>query len=174
MAIFYRSLRVGRHGQTFFLYKFRTMREDGGSPTASLNDFRLTPLGRFLRKTKLDELPTFWNLLKGEITVVGPRPDVPSEIDSLDKGIREIVLSVKPGLISPATLWDINEDELLKDEVDAHKAYCEKIKPTKYRLNCWYVRNKTFLLDIKVIVATILKLMKLPVPFKVYPKHLTQ
>lgn len=133
------------------------MSQDGGSPTAASDDPRLTRVGRFLRRTKLDELPTLYNVLKGDITLVGPRPDVPSEVMSLDKKTRDLVLSVKPGLISPATLWNFNEDELLRGEKDAHKAYCEKIKAKKYQLNCWYVENRNWVLDLKIILFTILR-----------------
>lgn len=175
MGVIYRSLRVGLHGQTFYLLKIRTFKagSDGGSPTASMDDPRMTPVGKWLRRFKLDELPTIWNMLRGDISVVGPRPDVPSEIESLHPDIRNIVLSVKPGLISPATLWDINEDEALAGEEDPHQAYLEKIKPIKYRLNVYYVHNKGWWLDLKVIVATALKLLRLP-SFRVYPEELTK
>lgn len=175
MGILYRSRRLGLNGKPFDLLKIRTFREGmhGGVPTASLNDVRLTRTGKWLRRLKLDELPTFWNLWKGDIAIVGPRPDVPSEYESLPKDICEILWSVKPGLISPATLWNINEDEALKDEPDPHRAYLKKIKPHKIALNIWYVEQKSWWLDIKVIVASALKLLRLPVPFEVYPKELT-
>lgn len=154
------------------LWKFRTMSVDGGSPTASLNDKRLTPIGKWLRRFKLDELPTLWNLLRWDIAIVGPRPDVPSEYEDLTDETKEIIWSVKPGLISPATLWNIDEDEYLKDEEDPHKAYLEKIKPYKIALNVWYAENKSWRLDVKVIVATSLRLLRLPIPFEVYPQEL--
>lgn len=171
-TVFYGSLRTGLHGKPFILWKLRTMRSDGGSPTASMNDPRLTPVGKWLRRFKLDELPTLWNLLRGDITIVGPRPDVPSEYDDLTEETRKIIWSVKPGLISPATLWNINEDETLKDEPDPHQAYLKKIKPYKIALNIWYVDNRSGWLDLKVIVASALKLLRLPVTFEVYPKEL--
>jgi lipopolysaccharide/colanic/teichoic acid biosynthesis glycosyltransferase len=162
-SFFYKSLRVGQYGKKFYLYKFRTMRVDGGSPTASIDDNRLTTIGRFLRKYKLDELPTLINLLKGDISIVGSRPDVPSEIDSLNEELRMMILSAKPGLISPATFWNINEDEALRGEKNPHKAYCEKIKPTKYRLNAWYINKKCLCLDMRIILATTLKLIGIEV-----------
>lgn len=164
--IFYGSQRVGKDGKYFRLWKLRTMKSDGGTPTASMNDNRLTSLGKWLRRFKLDELPTFWNLLCGDIAIVGPRPDVVSEIESLTPEIRSVVLSVKPGLISPATLWNIDEDALLKDEPDPHHAYCEKIKPTKYLLNVWYVENKSLWLDAKLVLATLLRLLRIPVTIR--------
>lgn len=168
--MFYLSERVGLHGQRFKLVKLRTMKKsgDGGSPTASVDDPRLTLWGKWLRRLKLDELPTLWNILKGEMVLVGPRPDVPSEIDSLDPNVARIVLSVKPGLISPATLWNINEDEVLKGEADPHKAYCEKIKPIKYRLNVWYVENKSVWLDVKCLIAFALRFVG--INWKIYPE----
>lgn len=123
-----------------------------------MNDPRLTKTGRILRKYKLDELPTLVNLLKGDISVVGPRPDTPEEIASLDEETRNIVLSVKPGIVSPATLWDFNEDIILKDSDNPHRDYCEKIKPVKYRMNVEYVKSKSFLGDIKLICQLIVKI----------------
>ena len=171
--MFYHSLRVGKYGKTFNLLKFRTFKkgQDGGAPTASADDSRMTGLGKFLRRTKLDELPTLINLLVGDIAIVGPRPDVPSEIDSLHTGTRNLVLSVKPGLISPATLWDLNEDILLKGEADPHKAYCERIKPTKYALNCWYVRKKSLMFDLRVLLTAATRFMGLRIDiFRIFPQ----
>lgn len=148
------------------------MRSDGGTPTASMDDPRLTKVGRWLRRLKLDELPTIWNLLKGDISIVGPRPDVESEVADLDPVIRDIVLSVKPGLVSPATLWNMNEDEFLRGEADPHKTYLEKIKPHKYRLNVWYVLNRTWWLDLKIIFLSVLKILRLPIKFQVCPPGL--
>lgn len=161
MGFIYRSRRVGLDGKVFWLYKLRTMRQDGGCPTAASDDGRLTPLGRHLRRLKLDELPTLLNLLKGDIRLVGPRPDTPSEIDALDFNTQVKTLSVPPGLTSPATLWNCNEDELLKGLPDPHEYYCRHIRPMKYRLNVWYVENRTLWLDIKIAAATALRLMRL-------------
>lgn len=171
LFMFYRSLRVGINGKPILLLKFRTFKKgmDGGSPTASYNDPRMTRLGRFLRRTKLDELPTLWNVLRGDLSLVGPRPDVPEELESLHRGVRSLVLSVKPGIISPATIWNSNEDKLLKDEKDPHKAYLEKIKPKKYRLNCWYVTQKSFLFDLRVILTFIFRPKK--DIFKIFPNE---
>lgn len=163
MSIFYRSLRVGKNGDTFYLLKFRTMKVDGGTPTAASDDPRLTKIGKFLRKTKLDELPTLINVLKRDINIVGPRPDVPSEINSLGLQVRNKILSVKPGLLSPATLWDFNEDEYLKGKESPHEVYLREIKPTKYKLNEWYVENRTLILDLKIIFAAIKKFLGLNV-----------
>lgn len=175
MRIIYRSLRVGKNGKNFHLYKLRTMKEDGGIPTASINDKRLTKVGKWLRKLKLDELPTLWNLLRGDIKIVGPRPDTPEEIESLSQNRKDIVLSVKPGIISPATLWNYKEDETLSNKKNPHKYYTEVIKPVKYYLNVWYVQNKTFWLDIKIVLAYILRIARIGHKFlKIYPKYFNE
>src|SRR3990167_6639608 len=166
----YRSLRVGKNGKQFYLLKIRTMREDGGLPTASINDERLTKYGKWLRKFKLDELPTLLNLLKGDIVIVGPRPDTPEEIWSLPKYIRKTVLSLKPGIISPATLWNYKEDEILANKKNPHKYYTQIIKPVKYKLNMWYVSKKSFWFDVRVILAFIFRYLGVkPSKFKIFP-----
>ena len=137
------------------------MSSDGGSPTASLDDPRLTKTGKFLRKYKLDEIPTLWNLIKGDIALCGPRADVPSEIASLGPEMADAILRVKPGIISPATLWDFHEDEILKGSKDPHKDYCEKIKPKKYELNLKYIKEKNLWLDTKLVAKTILKTLRI-------------
>lgn len=170
MNLIYKSLRVGKGGETFYLYKLRTMNADGGTPTAAADDPRLTRTGKWLRRFKLDELPTFWNILRGDIALIGPRPDVPSEIESLDDLTKSKILSVKPGLISPATLQNLSEDAILVGEKDPHQAYLDRIKPTKYRLNVWYVEHKSWWLDLKVIISFFLKLAGLPV-LDIFPKE---
>src|SRR3990167_72465 len=102
----YRSKRIGKGGKPFYLLKLRTFKKglDGGLPTASINDPRLSKIGKWLRRFKLDELATLVNLIKGDITIIGPRPDTIEEVATLDEKTRNIVLSVKPGIISPATL----------------------------------------------------------------------
>lgn len=161
MSIFYKSQRVGKNGKIFTLYKFRTMKEGvKGSLSTSADNHRLTKWGRWLRKYQLDELPQIWNILKGDMVLVGPRPELPSEFYSLGIHTSEIISSVKPGLTSPASLWDWHEEEMLKGSKDPHKTYCEKIKPIKMKLNVEYVKNKSFLGDIKIIIKTILKIFR--------------
>ena len=169
----YHSLRVGKNGKTFYLLKFRTFKKglDGGFPTASINDPRLSFVGKWLRRFKLDELPTLINLIKGDIVIVGCRPDVPEEIATLDEQTKNLILSVKPGIISPSTLWNYAEDETLSSKENPHEYYTKVIKPVKYFLNVWYINNKTLWLDFKIIFAYILKLLKLPYLWlKIYPK----
>lgn len=167
----YKSLRIGKGGQPFYLLKFRTMKVDGGSPTASIDDPRLTKWGKWMRKFKIDEAPTLWNLIRGDIVIVGPRPDVPHEISSLTEYQRKTVLSVKPGIISPATLHNYKEDETLAGKDDPHAYYCKVIKPVKYYLNCWYVRNKSIWLDVRIMMAFIFRYFGVnPRRFNIYPK----
>ena len=155
--VFYRGTRVGRHGKEFKIFKFRTMVENaeklGGASTAG-DDPRLTKIGNFLKKYQLDELPQLINVMKGEMSLVGPRPEVPLEIESLEPETRKIILSVKPGMTSLATLANPHEGEVLRGSEDPHKTYCEKIKPEKIRLNLEYVKQKSFWLDAKIITKT--------------------
>lgn len=155
--IFYRGIRIGKSGKPFRIFKFRTMipeAEKLGGPSTPADDPRLTKIGKFLKKYQLDELPQLFNVLKGEMSLVGPRPEVPSEIDSLDPKTRKIILSVKPGMTSLATLANPHEGEVLRGSKDPHKTYCEKIKPEKIRLNLEYVNKKSFWLDVRVIIKT--------------------
>lgn len=145
------------------LYKFRTMIENAdklGAPSTSDDDWRLTKIGRFLRRYQIDELPNLINVLKGDMALVGCRPEIPSEIDDLDEKTKNIILSIKPGLTSPASLWDFSEEEMLKGRADPHKYYQEHIRPKKMELNVWYVKNKSFWLDCKIILQTLAKIIK--------------
>lgn len=158
-SVFYRGVRVGKGGKEFRIFKFRTMvpeAEKLGGPSTASDDPRLTKIGKFLRKYQLDELPQLLNVLKGEMSLVGPRPEVPSEIESLEPGIRKIILSIKPGLTSIATIANPHEGEVLRGSQDPHKTYCEKIKPEKIGLNLEYVKRQSFWLDIKIIIKTFL------------------
>lgn len=160
MGILYGSTRVGQYGLDFTLWKFRTMREDGGTPTASADDTRLTRVGRFLRRTKLDELPTLWNILRGDMAVVGPRPDVRSEFKGATYRMLTPLL-IKPGLISPATIWNMSEDETLMGSPDPHADYQKHIKPTKYELNLWYFNKRSAWLDAKIITFFAMRVLGL-------------
>ncbi|HEX9722235.1 MAG TPA: sugar transferase [Candidatus Paceibacterota bacterium] len=155
--VLYSGVRVGKNGKQFRMHKFRSMVQNAdqiGGPSTAGDDSRLTHAGKFLKKFQLDELPQLFNVLKGEMSLVGPRPEVPSEIDSLDTKTREMLLSVKPGITSLATLANPHEGEILKGSTDPHKTYVEKIKPEKIRLNLEYVRRKSFWLDMKIIIKT--------------------
>ena len=155
--VFYCGQRIGRFGKPFRIFKFRTMVVNAdkiGGPSTSADDPRLIKIGKFLKRYQLDELPQLINVLKGEMSFVGPRPEVPSEIESLEPETREIILSIRPGMTSLATLANPHEGEALKGSKDPHKTYCEKIKPEKIRLNLEYVKKKSLWLDIKIIIKT--------------------
>lgn len=160
--IFYRGERVGRFGKPFNIFKFRTMVVDAekiGGPSTSDDDPRVTKIGRFLRDYKLDELPQFINVLKGEMSFVGPRPDVRSEVKTYTEEQKRI-LSVRPGITDWASLTFHNEGEILKGSSDPHKTYLERIKPKKLELALKYVDQSSFFVDIKIIAQTIRTLVR--------------
>jgi lipopolysaccharide/colanic/teichoic acid biosynthesis glycosyltransferase len=161
--VFYRGERVGKDGKPFRIFKFRTMVKDAeklGGPSTSADDPRLTKFGKILRKYKLDELPQLINVLKGEMSLVGPRPEVKMYVDMLKPEEKEKILSVKPGMTDLASLWDFHEEEVLKGSEDPEKAYMEKIRPKKIQLQLEYVKNRSFLLDLKIIFKTLIRLIK--------------
>ncbi len=161
--VFYRGVRVGKDFKEFKIYKFRTMivgADKIGGPSTREGDPRVTKIGRFLRRHKLDELPQLINVLKGEMSLVGPRPEVP-EYAKLYQGEEKIVFSVRPGMTDYSSLWDINEAEILKDAKtfeETEKIYLEKIRPEKVRLQMKYIKEMSFLTDLKIIWRTLLKI----------------
>ena len=148
--------RVGQHGKVFKVIKIRTMKPVHGVTTTvtQLNDARITPLGAFFRKWKIDELPQLINVLLGQMSFVGPRPDVPGFADQLDGEARE-VLSIKPGITGPATLKYRNEEELLSKVNDPDKYNRDVIFPDKVRINLKYIREFSLQKDIQYIWQTI-------------------
>lgn len=160
--VFYRGIRVGRFGKPFKIFKFRTMLVDAekiGGPSTADDDPRVTEIGRFLRKYKLDELPQLINILKGEMSFVGPRPEVPVEIETYSEEEKRVLL-VRPGITDWASLTFHDEGEILKGSPDPHKTYQEKIKPEKIKLALKYVDERSFLTDIKIIFQTLMTLVK--------------
>ncbi|MBP9081252.1 MAG: sugar transferase, partial [Flavobacteriales bacterium] len=150
---FFRQVRVGRAGREFRLLKFRSMRPDSeaqGQLTIGGRDPRITGVGYFLRKTKLDELPQLWNVLAGDMSVVGPRPEVPKYV-ALYTAEQRAVLSVRPGITGMASINYIDENELLARALDPEKAYVEEVLPAKLTLDLHYVRERDFLLDLRII-----------------------
>ena len=152
----FRQTRIGRHGKPFTIFKFRTMTVGhGGSSVSVAGESRITPLGAVLRKYKIDELPELWNVLVGDMSFVGPRPDVPGYADRLQGDDRE-VLELRPGITGPASLKYRNEEELLA-AVDNPQEYNDTvIYPDKVRINRYYLHNYSFVSDIKMIVCTVL------------------
>jgi len=153
----FKQKRTGRYGKLFTIYKFRSMTTDHGGGTISvLGENRITPLGATLRKYKLDELPELWNILRGEMSFVGPRPDMPEYMNRL-LGDERLILELRPGLTGPATLVYANEEELLASVEDPQKYNDEVLWPEKIRLNLDYYHNRTFLGDILIILRTIFR-----------------
>ena len=160
--VFYKGIRAGRNNIDFRIYKFRTMVQDAeniGGPSTALNDFRLTKIGRFLRKYKLDELPQFINIIKGEMSLVGPRPQVVYYTDQY-KGELKLILSVKPGLTDLSTLYFLDMDKVLGSK-NVDKKYATEIEPIKNSLRLKYVKEKNFLLDIRIIIETVFSIVGL-------------
>ena len=159
---FYRQTRVGRNGKEFKLLKFRTMRQDadriGGLITVG-DDCRVTRIGKFLRKYKLDELPQFLNIIKGDMSIVGPRPEVPKYVALYNERQRR-VLSVRPGLTDYASIEYISENELLAQSPDPDKTYIEEIMPAKLELNLKYIDNQSVMEDLRLIFKTLFSIMK--------------
>lgn len=152
------QVRVGRYGRLFKVYKIRTMRPDKllDSTVTTSGDPRITRIGRMMRRFKLDELPQLFNVLIGDISLVGPRPDVPGYADTLS-GEDRLVLSVRPGLTGPATLKYRDEETLLASVPDPERYNREVIYPDKVAINKDYVRNYSFLKDLRYILHTLLR-----------------
>ena len=154
--VIFKQTRIGRHGKPFTMYKFRSMTmHHSGSSVSVKGESRITPLGSVLRKYKLDELPELWNVLKGDMSLVGPRPDVPGYADKLQGDDREI-LRLRPGITGPASLKYRNEEELLAQQDDPQRYNDEVIFPDKTRINRAYLAHWSFGLDLKIIFCTVL------------------
>lgn len=155
--VFYRGVRVGRYGKPFRIFKFRTMVVDaekrGGASTAD-DDPRITRIGKFLRHYKLDELPQLINVIKGEMSIVGPRPEVPQYVEMFT-GEEKAILSVRPGITDWATLWNPDEGAVLAGSPDPERLYMEKIRPEKIRLQLEYVRRRSIWIDLTIILQTL-------------------
>ena len=155
--ILYSQQRIGQNGKMFRLYKFRTMNKAKSKVSVSASELeRISKLGHFLRKSKIDELPELLNIIKGDMSFVGTRPDVPGYADKLE-GDDRIILDLKPGLTGPASLKYVNEEELLSKVENPIKYNDEVIFPDKVRINKAYMKNWSFWLDIKIIIYTLLR-----------------
>lgn len=154
--IIFRQQRVGKYGKLFTMYKFRSMTvSHSGNSVSVKGEKRITPLGAQLRKYKLDELPELWNVLIGDMSFVGPRPDVPGYADKL-KGEDRRVLLLKPGITGPASIKYRNEEELLAEHENPQKYNDEVLFPDKVKINIEYLDNWSFWHDIKIIIYTVL------------------
>jgi len=148
------QIRVGENGKLFKIYKIKTMKDKKGTTITTANDDRITKSGKIFRKYKIDELPQLWNVLIGDMSFVGPRPDVPGYADKLE-GDDRIVLSIKPGITGPASLKYKNEEEILA-QVENPKEYNDKvIWPDKVKINKEYIKKWSLKKDIEYIIKTV-------------------
>lgn len=160
-GVFYIQERIGKNGKPFGLYKFRTMRKDSdkaGKLTVGMRDPRITRIGYFLRKFKLDEFPQFINVLIGEMSVVGPRPEVEEYTELYTHSQRDI-LKVKPGITDYASLQYYDENRLLGESKNPRETYIKEIMPAKIELNRKYIDNPTLGQDLKIVWLTFLKVL---------------
>lgn len=160
-GVFYRQERIGLNGKSFRLWKFRTMRKDAdklGKLTVGMRDPRITRVGYFIRKTKLDEFPQFINVLVGEMSIVGPRPEVKEYVDLYTEDQR-LILQVKPGITDYASLEYFKENELLGKAENPRETYINEIMPAKIALNKKYIAKPTIGTDISIMWKTFLKII---------------
>ena len=158
--VFYRGVRIGQHGKPFRIFKFRTMRPDAelvGSTSTGHNDPRITSIGRWLRPAKLDELPQLINVIKGEMSIVGPRPEVEEHTSEYSEE-EKIILSVLPGITDYASIHFYNLNELVGSE-DPRRTFVEKYRAEKNRLRVFYVQNKSFSTDMFLIYKTFVRML---------------
>ncbi|MBN4051283.1 sugar transferase [bacterium AH-315-M05] len=161
-SVFYIQKRVGKGNRDFYLYKFRTMTANAseqGYLTVGTRDDRITRIGYYLRKYKLDELPQLLNVLKGDMSLVGPRPEVRQYVDLYTPEQKEVLL-VKPGITDYASIEYSNESELLGKAGNSHEAYITQIMPAKLKLNLKYIAEQSLLTDIKIIFNTMHRILK--------------
>lgn len=155
-SVFYKAKRVGKDGQSFIMYKFRTMVEKADQIGIGLtihNDNRVTPIGSFLRKTKIDELPNLINVIKGEMSLVGPRPESPDYVKFYSE-TQKHVLQVKPGITGPSQIVNIDEEKKLKSKTDPEQYYISELMPQKLELDLQYVATQSFISDIGWLIRT--------------------
>lgn len=154
--VFFLQTRIGQFGKPFQIFKFRTMHPSGKGPNLTIGrDSRITRLGHFLRRYKLDELPQLINVLKGDMSIVGPRPEVPEYVELYPDGIKEYVLSVPVGITDYASIEFHNESEMLATSQQPEIDYVQKILPTKLAYHQQYVKEQSFYLDIVLILKTL-------------------
>jgi len=172
--VFYRGRRAGLGGKPFSIFKFRSMVVDAdavGGPTTSDDDPRITRSGRFIRRFKLDELTQLLNVLLGQMSLVGPRPEVVHKVEKFDQEARK-TLAVRPGITDWASIWNSDEGGVLVGAPDAEEAYEKLIRPTKLELQLYYCETRNMLTDIRIIFYTLLRLLRknwTPPELKGYP-----
>ena len=162
-GVFFRQKRVGLHGRAFRMVKFRSMvanAEAQGPSVTARGDIRITRVGAFIRRTKLDELPQFFNVLAGSMSLVGPRPEVPAYFELYAPEQQAIIVSVKPGMTDFAAIELKDEEVILAAHTDRRKAYVDILMPRKFALYKKYIDEQSFLLDLKIIWRTIVAMAK--------------
>jgi lipopolysaccharide/colanic/teichoic acid biosynthesis glycosyltransferase len=162
--VFFRQERIGRYFRSFFVYKFRTMVRDAserGGPLTTGGDPRVTRVGRWLRKTKVDELPQLWNVLKGDMSMVGPRPEVTRYVSMFETNYAKI-LTVRPGITDLASIGYRHEEEILARSRDPERAYVEQVLPAKIQLNLEYLSQQGFWFDLRLIGKTLYRIVGRP------------
>jgi lipopolysaccharide/colanic/teichoic acid biosynthesis glycosyltransferase len=160
---FFSQQRVGRNARLFSIYKMRSMTESSVTSSPKITaagDARITQVGQYLRRWKLDELPQLWNVLIGDMSLVGPRPEVPEYVALYPPGVRELILSVRPGITDEASIRFRNESELLAAAPDPDRLYVEKLLPAKLDLYQEYARRHSFLKDLDILGRTILSILR--------------
>ena len=161
--VFFRQVRVGRLGKPFRIHKFRTMVTDAekrGLQITVGSDARVTRVGALLRQYKLDELPQLIDVLIGDMSLVGPRPEVPKYVDCWSDDVRDLILSIRPGITDQASIEFRSENEILEKADNPHQTYIEDVLPIKLAYYVDYVKNQSFVLDFKIIGATFLAILK--------------
>ena len=161
-GVFFRQERIGLHGKPFRLFKFRSMRRDSeksGTLTVGMKDSRITKIGVFIRKFKLDEFPQFINVLVGNMSVVGPRPEVKEFVDLYTEEQKK-VLEVKPGITDYASIAYFNENEILAKSNNPRETYIKEVMPDKIKINQKYLNNPTLIHDFSIIWKTIIRIFK--------------
>ncbi len=156
----FRQTRVGRFGVPFTIHKFRTMRVEPGAVITAGADPRITRSGHFLRQTKLDELPQLWDVLRGAMSLVGPRPELPRYVELYPAELRERVLAVRPGITDPASLAFSHEAELLAAADDPEREYREVVMPAKLKLSVDYAARASLATDLRLILATLARVVR--------------
>lgn len=172
--VLFRQQRVGRGGRLFGIYKFRTMHtgaESVGPKITVGQDARITRAGAWLRRSKVDELPQFLNVLRGHMSVVGPRPEVPRYVALYPTEVRQTILSVRPGITDLASIVFRHESELLGQSSDPERTYTEQILPLKLHYASQYVRTRSLWLDLKIIVQTALVVLGCGKPESLRSSH---
>jgi lipopolysaccharide/colanic/teichoic acid biosynthesis glycosyltransferase len=158
--IFYRSPRIGKNGEPFLMLKFRTLKEGTDKISSFATEGEYTWCGKFLRKYKLDEFPQIWNVLRGEMNLIGPRPEEHRSISLIPQHMRDALLSVRPGMTSLSSVYFFDEESILQQSEDPFKDYWEKIKPIKMTLDIFYAQNKGFFFDCAILWMTFKQMVK--------------